>query len=53
MMSLGDWFMIAGTGLYVCAAVAYYVQGMFPFAVTYVFYAGANVGLIWSAHWRK
>lgn len=51
-MLVGDWFLGAGTLLYVGAAVAYYRDGIFPLAVVEAFYAGANVGLIWLAHWR-
>lgn len=52
-MLWGDWFLAAGTFLYVGAAIAYWWQGVLPQAVTYLFYAGANVGLIWAAHWRQ
>lgn len=51
-MNWGDWFLGAGTVLYFGAAVSYYLQGQFPWALTYICYVGANAGLIWSAHWR-
>lgn len=51
-MLWGDWFIIAGTALYCGACCAYYAQGMYAHAWTYLCYAGANVGLVMTAHWR-
>ena len=51
-MSLGDYFIAAGTVLYLGAAISYYWQGVFPLTALYSFYAGANVAAIWMAHWR-
>lgn len=52
MMTLGDWFIAAGTLLYLGAAASYLYQGSLPQALIYICYTGANAGLIWAAHWR-
>jgi hypothetical protein len=48
----GDCFMAAGTVLYMGGSIAYLLQGFFPYALLYLFYAGGNVALLWAAHWR-
>lgn len=51
-MTGGDWFVVAGTLIYIGAAFCYYRQGVLPLSMLYACYAGGNVAAIWMAHWR-
>lgn len=48
-MKWGDWFLLAMSVGYVCAAVAYWFDGNKGYAVALMAYAVANMGLIWNS----
>lgn len=52
-MLLGSWIIIASTFLYAGAAIAYFYQGSYAMASTYICYAGANIGLVLVAEGSK
>lgn len=48
-MKAGDWFLLAMSLGYLCAAVAYFIGGNKGYALALGCYAVANCGLIYAA----
>ena len=48
-MKWGDWFLLAMSLGYVCAAVAYWLEGHRGLSVALLMYSLANLGLIYES----